>query len=576
MLNFLNPTVLLGLAAAAIPLLIHLLNRHRAREIPFSTIRFLKQLEKKQMRHLRIRQLLLLLVRTLIIVCLVLAFARPTFHAGAGLWRDRSPIEAVIVLDNTLSLNEVRLTGTLLEQLRAAFGALEGVFGSGDRITVVQASLPMKLLADRSPFQPGLWSQISKKIEPNALRSDLPAALGLALARCRESSLLNREVYLISDFQATALPANRLKALAEAAARDDIRLYALPIRHQNLENLSLDSVAVLNRLIERNQSLRVQAWVSNHHPRKHLTSLVSLLLNGKRVAQENITVAPEQTATVTFRITLTEEGFVSGALELESDALMEDNHRFFNFYLPRQVKVLHLSAVQPRESFVPFIIRPALEQHIFAYRQQPLVSWTGTDFSVFDVLIVEGFNRMSGALISRLKHFVTQGGSVVLIPGPALDPESSAALLRELGVGSLAGRWGQSGEKNQFLTLQKARWNHPLFEGLFETDRPRLNPIEVYSGYRVKPAGGATPLIALSDGTPFLLDAAGQGGHVYLLTSPLALSWNQLPVKGFVVPLFYRLIYYAGSQRVQAGRHILTGQSFTQVFENLKPPFDFT
>ncbi|RMG64705.1 MAG: hypothetical protein D6715_09235, partial [Calditrichaeota bacterium] len=32
----------------------------------------------------------------------------------------------------------------------------------------------------------------------------------------------------------------------------------------------------------------------------------------------------------------------------------------------------------------------------------------------------------------------------------------------------------------------------------------------------------------------------------------------------------------AGSQRVQAGRHILTGQSFTQVFENLKPPFDFT
>ncbi len=528
------------------------------------------------MRHLRIRQLLLLLVRSLIIVCLVLAFSRPTFNAGAGLWQDRSPIEAVVVVDNTLSMNEVQLTGTLLEQLRATFAALEGVFGPGDRITVVQSSLPTRLLADRLPYQAGLWEQINKKIEPNALRSDLSAALELALTRCENSPLLNREIYLISDFQSATLPPGRLNPLAERAARHQIRTYALPISHRNLDNLSVDSVAVLNRLIERNQPLQVRAWIKNHHPQKHLSSLVSLLLNGKRVAQKNVTVPPEQQAMVTFRVTLTEEGFVAGALELESDALMEDNHRFFNFYLPHRIKVLHLSDREQGGSFVPFIIRPALAQHIFDYRSKSLKDWTGVDFSAFDVLIVEGFHRLPGALISRLEHFRDLGGSVVLIPGPELDPESTGRLLRALGLGKLAGRWGRPGQKTQFLTLQSARWNHPLFEGLFEAAEPSLNPIEVYAGYRVKPSPKATALIELSDGTPFLLSSRGERGHAYWLASPLELDWNQLPVKGFVVPLFYRLIYYGGSQRVRGGQHLLTGQSRTLAFENLKPPFDFT
>ncbi|MCB9089726.1 MAG: BatA domain-containing protein [Calditrichae bacterium] len=121
-MSFLNPVILYALAAAAIPLLIHLLNRRKIKRIEFSTIQFLKRMEKKQMRNLRIRQLLLLLLRTVIILLLVTAFARPTLQHGAGgLLAERSPIEAVIILDNSLSLNETRLTGSLLEKAAPGF-----------------------------------------------------------------------------------------------------------------------------------------------------------------------------------------------------------------------------------------------------------------------------------------------------------------------------------------------------------------------------------------------------------------------------------------------------------------------
>src|SRR5260221_12424975 len=76
---FLKPLVLLGMAAAAIPLILHLLNLRKLRTIHFSTLTFLKELQQTRIRRLKLRQLLLLLIRTLLIVFIILPFARPAF-----------------------------------------------------------------------------------------------------------------------------------------------------------------------------------------------------------------------------------------------------------------------------------------------------------------------------------------------------------------------------------------------------------------------------------------------------------------------------------------------------------------
>lgn len=82
-MNFLNSTILAGLVAAFAPLIIHLLNRQKVRTVQFSSLRFLRDLQKTKMRRLKLRQALLLIIRTLIVVFLVLAFARPTIKGDA-------------------------------------------------------------------------------------------------------------------------------------------------------------------------------------------------------------------------------------------------------------------------------------------------------------------------------------------------------------------------------------------------------------------------------------------------------------------------------------------------------------
>ena len=73
-MTFLNPFVLFGLAAAAVPVLLHLLNLRKLRTVEFSSVRFLKELQKTSMRRLRFRQILLLILRTLLIIAVVMAF----------------------------------------------------------------------------------------------------------------------------------------------------------------------------------------------------------------------------------------------------------------------------------------------------------------------------------------------------------------------------------------------------------------------------------------------------------------------------------------------------------------------
>jgi hypothetical protein len=114
-LSFANPTMLYGLWAALLPLVIHLLNRRRSVTLPFSNVALLQALQHDRMRRVKLKQILLLILRTLLIVLLVLAFARPTL-TGASSGAGDAGISAVILLDRSLSMQYRTSEGSLFER----------------------------------------------------------------------------------------------------------------------------------------------------------------------------------------------------------------------------------------------------------------------------------------------------------------------------------------------------------------------------------------------------------------------------------------------------------------------------
>jgi hypothetical protein len=104
-MNFLSPAFLLLVAAAAVPLLVHLLRRRMDQRVDFPAARYLARAERENSRKLRLRNLLLMLLRVLAIVLIAAAAARPIGRiAGTG----HAPTAVALVLDNTLSTSVIR------------------------------------------------------------------------------------------------------------------------------------------------------------------------------------------------------------------------------------------------------------------------------------------------------------------------------------------------------------------------------------------------------------------------------------------------------------------------------------
>lgn len=138
---FLNPVVLFGLLAASIPVLIHLLNLKKLKKIEFSTLTFLKELQKNKIRKLKLKQWLLLALRVLIILFLVTAFARPTLKGLAlGGTTSAAKTTAVFILDNTFSMSAVDANGSFFNRAKQTIINLLKNLQEGDEAALVLVS----------------------------------------------------------------------------------------------------------------------------------------------------------------------------------------------------------------------------------------------------------------------------------------------------------------------------------------------------------------------------------------------------------------------------------------------------
>src|SRR5688572_8443872 len=104
-MGFLAPSILLGLLAAGLPWLIHLIGKRRATPVRFAAMQLLLRSERRVSARRRLRQILLLIARTGVAAALPLIFARPFAERPSDLPEESLGAQsAVIVLDDSASM----------------------------------------------------------------------------------------------------------------------------------------------------------------------------------------------------------------------------------------------------------------------------------------------------------------------------------------------------------------------------------------------------------------------------------------------------------------------------------------
>ena len=301
-MSFLHPLALAGLAAAAIPALLHLLERRVPPELPFPAVRYLADAERRSARRLRLRHLLLLVLRTALIVAIVLAAARPLVPSRGTAGTLHPPTALVVILDNSPSSGVVVDGRPLLDRLKLAAHAALARAAAGDRLWLV--------LADgvaRAGSRDALLAAVDSA-HPDSRRLAVVAATARAARLVEAEPVPAREVHLVSDLQRTALEGT-------ADAPRDVRVLALAPADAAPPNRGI------GMLQPTDGGLAVAVVGTPGTPPGPLT----VRLRGRPVARA--IGAPGTTVTVS--LSAPGPGWWAGDVELEADELRADDARPF-------------------------------------------------------------------------------------------------------------------------------------------------------------------------------------------------------------------------------------------------------
>ena len=195
--------LLYALGAAAVPVVIHLLNRRRFKEVTWAAMRFLMAAVRKNRRRIRVEQWLLLLIRTLVVILVVTAMAKPFLETFGAVIAGRRT-HRVLVIDNSLSMGYTSAESSRFDQAKSLAGQLVKDSRRGDSVSVILMGNPPKVLI-REPSSN--FVEVRKEIDELSVgygSIDLAATFA-AVERVLESSTIDqKEVVFLTDLQAAS------------------------------------------------------------------------------------------------------------------------------------------------------------------------------------------------------------------------------------------------------------------------------------------------------------------------------------------------------------------------------------
>jgi hypothetical protein len=552
--TFAQPWLLLGAAAALIPLAVHLFDRRKPRPHPFAAIAFVLRSQRRTASRLKLKRLLLYTLRTLILLAIPVALARPELRRpGAAVSRAAGPAATVVVVDRGLAMRFVE-GQSLFEKARTeARSAIAGL-GPEDPVTVLPCGPEVT-----PPTAPGLDRREARetldRMVPAWSTVDLGRCFEVAARALEESPTAGKRIVVVSAFTAGSLrleaPLPTLRGPGDKRIRPEMVLRDVARGRKVLPNHFIADLRAEPAPQAGARSVQVSFTVRNVSdvPAGEIQATVELA--GRVVGKTFLSLTPGGTAQKTLTVRSEVGGPVAGAVILTPDGLVEDDRRDFVVQVPRELRALVVdgspSPVRYRDEV--FFLEAALSAPSSPIHPVVKDATAGLrePLDGVDVVVLANVPAPVPEEVARLKAFVERGGGLLISMGDKVEPEPwtqrmGELLPRPLRLVKAAGSEAGAGDGRQ-AKLGDVHWGDPLFapfsgrgrEGLMGAHFQRYMLVE--GGTR---ADGSEVLAAYDDGAPAFITARRGRGRVLLFTSTLDRDWGDFAIRTSYLPLMQR------------------------------------
>jgi hypothetical protein len=556
MLSFLNPFFLLGLAALAAPVLVHLVRRTRARRVQFPALVFVRQIPQRTIRRRTLHNLLLLLLRCLALLLIVFAFTRPFFSGGRAAAEAEATPSSLILIDASLSMRQ----GDHFASAKRRAEAITSTAQAGERFALVtfgkRYEIVNRFTADTGAVRAAL-ARLSAGFEGTDYEQALRGAESLFAEKGTSGQ---KRIILISDFQANGWS----EANNSFKLRSDVRLIPVDVGgDEGAANVAVTNVEARAVVYGQKYADKLAVHVSNFgdEAREHLQ--LDFKINDQTVEKRELNLAARDNGVVEFTGFNLAEGANRCVVVLSANDFAPDNQFYFTLRRDVPSKALIVERAVRARVGESFYLQSALttgETLPYSFEVKSAGAVDPSEISSYALVILNDTGAVAGELSDSLTKYVEAGGHLIVAAGPHADAESFNQAFQRIAPALLRERVQL--ERGESIAITDAKMDHPIFEA-FQSGG-RLIRARVFGYHRSEPREQATVLARFEDGSPALVErnTGASGGRVLLFTTSLDTGWTDLPLTPVYLPLVQQMVRYLGQRDEAVSWHPL-GQTFT-------------
>jgi hypothetical protein len=537
-MSFLAPFFFLGLAAIAVPVFVHLIQRERRNVVEFPSLMFVRKIPFESVERRRIHNWPLLLLRAAAMLAIVFAFARPFLAvdpvtAAAAATGAR---EVVILLDRSASMGY----GDHWSRAQAEARRIVGTLSGEDRATLVLFDDGPEEAVRATTDHGTLLAAIGNAAVSSGATRFGPA-LRLAQSKLGMSDRGRKEAFLISDFQRSGWARQEEIALPEGAT-----ITPFSVAEPEMPNLSVTSVALERAAFSGEERVTITAGLANRAAQAVAKRPVTLEIDGRSVGTREVDLPANGSASVTFDPVTVADANVQGVIRSGTDTLALDNSFYFVLSPNRAVSVLVIQSDNAGRAGLYLTTaldlgrRPSFRTQVVASSRVAPADLEGRS------LVILNDAAISTAVANLLKSYVERGGGLFVILGDRAPVSGEWPLLPGT-LGSPVDRLALKGGTLGFLD-----YSHPVFDEFKDPRNGNFANMRFLKYRTLTPAAGDRVLARFDDGATAIAERRVANGRVVAFTSTLDGTWNDAPTHGMYLPLIHEISAYLAQYEAPA------------------------
>ena len=524
LMNFLFPTFLIGLAAIAIPIIIHLFNFRKYKKVYFTNVQFLKELKQESDNKSKLKEWLILAMRILAISCLVFAFAQPFIPGKVKTIQGEKAIS--IYIDNSFSMESTNKKGTLLENSKTLATEIVNTFNASDKFQLLTNDFEGK--HQRFISKEEFVEQLNDVKISSATKS-ISDVIKRQQDFLQNSSAKNKRIFLLSDFQ------KNTSVISKSDIDTSISISCIPIASSEVNNVYIDSVWFETPVQQYETQQIIHAVIINKSNKDIENGSLKLYINDAQVSLASFNVSAGNKKDVSISFTVKVKGINKGVLKIEDYPITYDDNFYFSFNAQTIINALVINGKDTKTSgnFKSLMQNDSL----FVYKENSDASIDYSVFSKTNIIVLNELNTITSGLTSELQKFVNAGGSVVIFPNKKSDIISYNTAFQTLLLPQII-KLDTTNIKTQSINFEQG-----LYEGVFDKVDQRMDLPKVFEHFEFTKItnNNSQGLVLLQNGQ-FLISLNTLGnGKVYMFSIPSDETSSNLLKHALFVPTLIKM-----------------------------------